>query len=71
MGLEFSWTSEKRDRLKVVSYASIVGSLKYAMLCAKPNICFAIVDIGTVHDYNLGWMLSIYSSTFGEQLKCS
>ena len=28
--------------MKVVSYASIVGSLMYAMLCTRPDICFAV-----------------------------
>ena len=36
------WTSMERDCIKVVSYASTMDSLKYEILCARPNICFAI-----------------------------
>ena len=32
----------ERDHIKMVSYASVMDRLKYAMLCTKPNICFAI-----------------------------
>ena len=43
---------EKREMARV-PYASVVGSLMYAMLCTRPNICFAI---GMVSHYqsNLG-----------------
>ena len=36
-----------------VPYASVVGSLMYAMLCTRPDICFAV---GMVSRYqsNLG-----------------
>ena len=33
----------EKDRIKVIiSKASVVDSLKYAMLCARPNICFVV-----------------------------
>ena len=35
-------TQEERDRKIGVPYASAVGSLMYAMLCTRPDICFAI-----------------------------
>ena len=35
-------TSEERERMKDVPYASAVGSLMYAMLCTRPDICFAV-----------------------------
>ena len=35
-------TSEERERMKNVPYASAVGSLMYAMLCTRPDICFAV-----------------------------
>ena len=35
-------TQEERDRMAGVPYASAVGSLIYAMLCTRPDICFAI-----------------------------
>ena len=39
--------------MKDVPYASVVGSLMYAMLCTRPDICFAV---GLVSHYqsNLG-----------------
>ena len=36
------------ERMRGISYASAVGSLMYAMLCTRPDICFAVawlVDI--------------------------
>ena len=35
-------TQEERDRMARVPYASAVGSLMYAMLYTRPDICFAI-----------------------------
>ena len=35
-------TFVERNRLKVVSNTSAMDSLKYAMLCARPNICFIV-----------------------------
>ena len=35
-------TSEERERMSKVPYASAVGSLMYAMLCTRPDICFAV-----------------------------
>ena len=32
----------KRDRIKAVSKASAMDGLKYAMLCARPDICFIV-----------------------------
>ena len=29
-------TAEDRERMKVIPYASAIGSIKYAMLCTKP-----------------------------------
>ena len=29
-------TEEKRKRMKVIPYASVIGSVKYAMLCTSP-----------------------------------
>jgi hypothetical protein len=33
-----STIAEERERMKVIPYASAIGSLKYAMLCALPYI---------------------------------
>ena len=35
-------TTEDRDKMKVIPYASTVGSILYAMLCTRPNVCLAI-----------------------------
>ena len=31
-------TTENRKRMEVIPYASAIGSIKYAMLCAKPVV---------------------------------
>ncbi|MCQ7056692.1 hypothetical protein M9Y08_18120, partial [Clostridioides difficile] len=35
-------TPEETEAMKAVPYASAVGSLMYAMLCTRPDICFAV-----------------------------
>ena len=35
-------TIEDRERMSKVPYASAVGSLMYAMLCTRPDICHAV-----------------------------
>ena len=35
-------TLEDREKMKGVPYASAIGSIMYAMLCTKPNVCLAI-----------------------------
>ena len=35
-------TTEERERMKVVPYASAIGSIMYAMLCTRPDVCLAI-----------------------------
>ena len=35
-------TPEKKERMSMISYASAVGSLMYAMLCTMPDICYAM-----------------------------
>ena len=39
-------TAEDKDRMKVIPYALAIGSIKYAMLCTRPNVCLAISLIG-------------------------
>ena len=34
-------TSAEIERMRGIPYASAVGSLMYAMLCTRPDICFA------------------------------
>ena len=35
-------TTEDRERMKVIPYASTIGSIKYAMLCTRPVVCLAM-----------------------------
>ena len=35
-------TQEERSRIEGISYASAVGSLMYAMLCTRPDMCFVV-----------------------------
>ena len=34
--------SEDREKMKDVPYASSIGSIMYAMLCTRPDVCLAI-----------------------------
>ena len=34
--------AEDRERMKVIPYASAIGSIKYAMLCTRPVVCLAM-----------------------------
>ena len=49
-------TAENRKRMKVIPYASIIGSIKYAMLCTRPIVYLSIIlareynsDLGVDH----------------------
>ena len=35
-------TAEDRERMKVIPYASAIGYIKYAMLCARTIVCLAM-----------------------------
>src|SRR3989337_1755424 len=35
-------TAEDREKMKVIPYASAIGSIMYAMLCTRPDACLAI-----------------------------
>ena len=39
-------TAEDREKMKNVPYASAIGSIMYAMLCTKPDVCLAISIAG-------------------------
>jgi len=41
-------TDKEKESASNVSYASVVGSLMYAMLCTCPDICF---EVGLVSRY--------------------
>ena len=34
-------TTKNRKRMKVIPYASAIGSIKYAMLSTTPDVCLA------------------------------
>jgi len=43
LGLEqFPKTDKEKERMNNILYANAVGSLMYAMLCTRPDICFAV-----------------------------
>ena len=35
-------TAENRKRMKVIPYASAIGSIKYAILCTRPIVYLAL-----------------------------
>ena len=35
-------TAEDREKMKDVPYASAIGSIMYAMLCTRPDVCLSI-----------------------------
>ena len=35
-------TLEEKEKIFRVPYASAIGSLMYAMMCTRPNICYAV-----------------------------
>ena len=39
-------TSEDREKMKVIPYASAIGSIMYAMLCTRLDVCLAISIAG-------------------------
>ena len=46
-GVKFSKTQsptmpEDRKRMKVIPYASVIGSIKYVMLCTRPIVYLAM-----------------------------
>ena len=48
--------AEYIERMKVIPYASVIGSIKYAMQCTRPIVCLAMIltrgynsDLGVDH----------------------
>ena len=35
-------TPEEKEKMSRVPYASVVGSLMYAIMCTRPDICYAV-----------------------------
>ena len=46
-------TAEDREKMKVIPYASAIGSIMYAMVCIRPDVCIAISLAGR-YQSNLG-----------------
>ncbi|KAA0065524.1 gag/pol protein [Cucumis melo var. makuwa] len=46
-------TPQEVEDMRKFPYASAVGSLMYAMLCTKPNICFSVRMVSRTKDYML------------------
>ena len=46
-------TVEDGEKMKVIPYASAIGSIMYAMLCTRPYVCLAISLAGK-YQSNLG-----------------
>ena len=45
--------AENRKRMKVIPYASVIGSIKYAMLCTKPIVYLALI-LAREYNFDLG-----------------
>ena len=41
-------TPQEEEDMRWIPYSSVVGSLMYAKLCMRPNICYAVVTRATV-----------------------
>ena len=46
-------TTEDRERMKVIPYASAIGSIKYAMLCTRP-IVYPTLSLAREYNSDLG-----------------
>ncbi|MFW5439002.1 hypothetical protein, partial [Paenibacillus apiarius] len=46
-------TDEERSRMTRVPYASVIGSIMYAMLCTRPDVAYAL-GVVSRHQSNPG-----------------
>ena len=46
-------TTEDRERMKVIPYASTIGSIKYDMLCTRP-IVYPAQSLAREYNFDLG-----------------
>ena len=46
-------TAENKNRMKVIPYASVIGSIKYAMLCTRP-IVYLTLNLAREYNSDLG-----------------
>ena len=58
-------TSEEIERMRRVPYATAVGSLMYAMLCTRPDICFAVGMVSR-YQFNPGPQILDCSQAYNE-----
>ena len=42
-------TTDERDRMSKIPYASAIGSIMYAMICTRPDVSYALSEIGRAH----------------------
>ena len=45
-------TAEDRERKKVILYASVIGSIKYVMLCTRP-IVYPALSLANEYNFDL------------------
>ena len=41
-------TAKDKEKMEVIPDASAIGSIMYAMLCTRPDVCLAISLVGRV-----------------------
>ena len=46
-------TTEDREKMKVIHYASVIGSIKYAILCTRPIVYLAL-NLAREYNFDLG-----------------
>ena len=46
-------TTENKKRMKGIPYASVIGSIKYAMLCTRP-IVYSALSLAREYNSDLG-----------------
>ena len=46
-------TAEDRKRMKVIPYASVISSIKYALLCTRPIVYLAL-SLAREYNFDLG-----------------
>ena len=59
---QYPTTAEDREKMKSVPYASAIGSIMYAMLCTRPDVCLAISLEGR-YQSNQEWITGQRSRT--------
>ena len=47
-------TAEDREQMKVIPYATAIGSIMYAMLCTRHDVCLAISLVGRYQEWIIG-----------------